>query len=117
MENLPEKYNYLMKTPQDFQRFYKETGLDDIGIVLDTGHAHLEGQIQPFLQQLPSKIRHIHVSDNNGVFDEHLGLGKGTIDWAQFTQIVKANGFSGTVLTESVFGAKETLQKLKELFA
>jgi sugar phosphate isomerase/epimerase len=116
MENLPEKFNFLMKTPQDFRQFYDETGLTDIGIVLDTGHANLEGQIQPFLQQLPSKIAHVHISDNHGEIDEHLGLGDGKIDWQQFAANLKATGFSGTVLTESVFHAKETLQKLKELF-
>ena len=116
-ENLPEKYNFIMKTPQDFQRFYNETGLDDIGIVLDTGHANLEGQIHPFLQELPKKIAHVHVSDNHGVTDEHLGLGYGNIDWQQFTKQLKATDFCGTVLTESVFNAQETLQKLQQLFA
>jgi sugar phosphate isomerase/epimerase len=115
-ENLPEKYHFLMKTPDDFKRFYTETGLTDIGIVLDTGHAHLEGQIMPFLQKLPSKIAHVHISDNHGEIDEHLGLGYGTIDWSQFVKTVKATGFSGTVLTESVFNAQETLQRLRELF-
>jgi sugar phosphate isomerase/epimerase len=117
MENLPEKYNFLMKTPQDFQRFYKETGLEDIGIVLDTGHAHLEGQITPFLEQVPNKIAHIHISDNHGVIDEHLGLGYGTINWDQFVVKIKKIGFNGTVLTESVYQAQETLQRLKILFA
>ena len=117
MENLPEKYNFLMKTPQDFSQFYAETGLDDIGIVLDTGHAHLEGQIQPFLEQLPAKIAHIHVSDNHGVIDEHLGLGLGSIDWEKFTKMLRAANFSDTILAESVFDVEETLQKLKQLFA
>lgn len=117
MENLPEKYNYIMKTPEDFQRFYKETGLDNIGIVLDTGHANLEGQIQPFLTKIPEKIVHIHISDNHGIIDEHLGLGDGTIDWQLFAKTLKKTAFSGTILTESVFNAQETLLKLKELFA
>ena len=117
MENLPEKYNFLMKTPVDFARFYEETGLDDIGIVLDTGHANLEGQIQPFLEQLPKKLVHIHVSDNHGEFDEHLGLGYGAIDWQIFSAALKASGFSGTVLAEAVFNVEETLQRLRELFA
>jgi sugar phosphate isomerase/epimerase len=117
MENLPEKYNFLMKTPEDFSQFYKETGLEGIGIVLDTGHANLEGQIQPFLKKLPQKIVHVHVSDNHGVTDEHLGLGDGSIDWQLFVKTLKATGFSGTVLTESVFNAEETLQKLRQLFA
>ncbi len=116
MENLPKKYNFLIKTPQDFERFYEETGLTDIGIVLDTGHANLEGQLQPFLTQMHDKIVHIHVSDNNGEVDEHLGLGHGKIDWQEFAGTLKATEFSGTVLTESVFDAKETLHKLKELF-
>ena len=117
MENLPEKYNFLMKTPEDFGAFYSETGLDDIAIVLDTGHAHLEGQIQPFLTKLPAKIAHVHVSDNHGVVDEHLGLGSGSIDWQKFEKMLKAADFQGTVLAESVFNVEETLQKLKLLFA
>jgi sugar phosphate isomerase/epimerase len=117
MENLPEKYNFLMKTPDDFSRFYAETGLEDIGIVLDTGHAHLEGQIQPLLQKLPQKVVHIHISDNHGVTDEPLVLGDGSIDWREFAKTLKAIGFSGTVLTESVYNAPETLQKVKQLFA
>lgn len=117
MENLPEKYNFLMKKPADFARFYKETGLNDIGIVLDTGHANLEAQIEPFLQQLPNKIVHIHISDNHGETDEHLGLGYGAIDWQQFAKLLKTTGFSGTVLTESVYNVEETVQKLRQLLA
>ncbi len=117
MENLPEKYSFLMKTPEDFNRFYKETGLNNIGIVLDTGHANLEGQTQRFLQNLPKKIEHIHISDNHGKTDEHLGLGDGSIDWQEFFKRLNAIGFSGTILTESVFNAEETFQKLKQLFA
>jgi sugar phosphate isomerase/epimerase len=116
-ENLPEKYNFLMKKPEDFKKFYEETGLADIGIVLDTGHANLEGQINPFLQQLPNNIIHVHISDNHGITDEHLGLGYGDIDWQQFTKTLKATEFSGTVLTESVYNVEETLKKLQQLFA
>jgi sugar phosphate isomerase/epimerase len=117
MENLPEKYNFLMKSPDDFSRFYEETGLTDIGIVLDTGHANLESQIQPFLQKLPGKIAHVHISDNHGEVDEHLGLGYGAIDWQQFAQTLKVTGFSGTILAESVYNVEETLQKLQQLFS
>ena len=116
MENLPEKFNFILTKPEDFTRFYTETSLNDIGIVLDTGHANLEGQIQPFLQELPSKIAHIHISDNHGAADEHLGLGYGAIDWQQFAKTLKATGFQGTILAESVYNVQETLQKLRELF-
>ncbi|MDH7607735.1 MAG: sugar phosphate isomerase/epimerase family protein, partial [Candidatus Bathyarchaeota archaeon] len=44
IENLPEKYGFLMKQPEDFIKFYKETGLNDVGIALDVGHANLEAK-------------------------------------------------------------------------
>ena len=47
LENLPAKYWFLMNTPQEFAKMYKETNLP-IGIVLDLGHANLENQIEPF---------------------------------------------------------------------
>src|SRR3972149_10778623 len=88
IENLPQKYGSIMKTPEDFSRLYKETGLE-VGIVLDVGHANLENQTQPFLAHLPDKIWHFHVSDNIGEVDQHLGLGYGQIDWRHFAQSLK----------------------------
>ncbi len=117
VENVPGKYGALMKTTQDFQRFYKETGLNDMGIVLDTGHANLEKQIQPFLTKFPDKIKHLHLSDNLGETDEHLGIGFGKINWQQLATHLKSIQFKGIVMIESVFNVPESLQKLKQLFA
>jgi len=117
IENVPGKYGSIMKTTEDFQRLYRETGLADIGIVLDTGHANLENQIQPFLQQFPDKISHLHLSDNMGETDEHLGIGYGKIDWQQLTTHLKGMRFNGIIMIESVFKVPESLARLKELFA
>lgn len=117
VENVPGKYGSLMKTAKDFTRFYKETGLTDIGIVLDTGHANLENQIQPFLAQFPDRVTHLHLSDNNGEVDEHLGIGYGRIDWQQLTTHLKDTHFRGIVMIESVFNVPESLARLKQLLA
>ncbi len=117
VENVPGKYGSLMKTSDDFERFYRETGLTDIGIVLDTGHANLESQIQRFLTKLPDKVTHLHLSDNMGETDEHLGIGDGKIDWLKLTTQLKAMRFSGIVMIESVFNVSQSLAKLRELFA
>ncbi len=116
IENLPEKYGFIMKTPEDFQRFYKETNLP-IGIVLDVGHANLEAQVEPFLKKLPEKIVHIHVSDNVGVNDQHLGIGYGAIDWQWFANELKKISYRQIVVTESVEHVEESLQKLRQLLA
>jgi sugar phosphate isomerase/epimerase len=116
IENLPEKYGFLMKTPEDFQRFYKETNLP-IGIVMDVGHANLEAQVEPFFKKLPDKITHIHVSDNTGIEDLHLGIGYGGINWQWFAQTLKHIGYRQIVITESVEHVEESVQKLRQLLA
>ena len=117
IENLPQKYGSIMKTPEDFARLYKETSLSDIGIVLDVGHANLEAQTQPFLTQLSDKIWEMHISDNVGEKDEHLGIGYGKINWQNFAQTLKRISFNGTVMVESVFNVPESLTKLRQLLA
>ena len=114
IENLPAKYWFIMNSPEDFHKFYKETSLP-IGIVLDIGHAHLENQIQPFFNQLADKIVHIHVSDNNGVNDDHLGVGYGTIDYDWFADTLKQIGYNQRIVVESCDHVSESLQKLKVL--
>ena len=116
LENLPAKYWFLMKTPEDFSKLYKETNLP-IGIVLDLGHANLEGQIEPFFNQLADKIIHIHASDNNGVDDDHLGVGYGKIDYRWFAETLKKIGFDRKVVVESTQNVPESIQKLKELLS
>ena len=116
LENLPAKYYFLMSKPEEFGRFYRETNLP-IGIVMDVGHAHLEGQIEPFFNMLADKIVHIHASDNNGLDDQHLGIGEGKIDYKWFQQTLKKMGYDKFVIIESMTNVPESIQKLKQLLA
>ena len=116
LENLPAKYWFLMNTPEDFTKMYRETNLP-IGIVMDLGHANLEKQIEPFFNLLADKIIHIHASDNDGVDDQHFGIGEGNIDWNWFSHIIKKNGYDKSVIIESMTNVPESFQKLKQLLA
>jgi len=117
IENLPERYGFLMKQPEDFQKFYKETSLNDVGITLDVGHANLEGQTESFLRKLPDKIVHMHVSDNMGENDQHLGIGYGQINWQRLAETLREIAYDKTVIIESVEHVEESLQKLRQLLA
>jgi sugar phosphate isomerase/epimerase len=115
IENVPEPFPFLLKDVGDFHRFYEELN-DDIGIVLDVAHAHLNSQIQDFMMQFPEKIVHMHVSDNDGVSDLHLGIGYGCIDWESVAEIVKGAKYSNLIVLESTDHVSESLQALRELF-
>jgi sugar phosphate isomerase/epimerase len=116
LENLPGKYWFMMHSPEEFMRFYHETNLP-LGITLDLGHANLEGQIEPFFNLLADKIVHIHASDNDGSDDQHLGIGKGKIDYDNFKQTMNKIGYDKTVIIESITDVPESARRLKQLLA
>jgi sugar phosphate isomerase/epimerase len=58
----------------------------DVGVCLDTGHAHIRGGIPAALAELKSLIRTAHIHDNHGEKDEHLWPGDGTIAWSETMQ-------------------------------
>jgi sugar phosphate isomerase/epimerase len=116
LENLPAKYWFLMNTPEEFQKMYRVTNLP-IGITLDLGHANLEGQIQPFFDQLADKIVHIHASNNDGSDDQHFGVEDGNIDYNWFAETLKKIGYDKSVIVESMHKVPESIQKLKQLLA
>lgn len=115
IENVPEPHPFLMKSVHDFSRFYSELD-EDIGLALDVGHANINHQIQEFIDQFSEKIVHIHVSDNHGTQDSHLGIGYGTINWARIAEAVKKIEYRNIIMLESVEHVEESLQKLRKLF-
>lgn len=115
IENVPEPYPFVIKNVQDFSRFYDELN-DDIGLVLDVAHANLNHQIQDFIRQFPKKIVHIHVSDNDGIHDLHLGMGYGTINWESVAEEIKKVEYGNVIMLESIEYVEESLQTLQKLF-
>ena len=116
IENTPEPFPSLMKNVDEFNRFYEDLE-DDLGMVLDVAHANLNNQIQDFLIQFPNKIVHIHVSDNDGVSDLHLGIGYGTVNWNHFAKLVKTANYSNLLVIESTNHIEESVQLLRKLIA
>lgn len=115
IENVPEPFPWLLKSVDDFERFFEELDMDN-EIVLDVAHANLRGEIIEFIERLGERIGHVHVSDNNGDADKHLRIGEGSIDWVQTISALKSAPFDGWVTIESYYGLEESLRMLKSLF-
>lgn len=116
MENIPEIFPTLLGSMDDFSRFYEELG-EDVGMVLDVGHANVNGRVRAFMDKFGDKIVHLHASDNDGKQDSHLGVGKGTVDWQDFARAVRRIQFKGMVMIESVEDMKQSLQTLTQLLS
>jgi sugar phosphate isomerase/epimerase len=116
VENVPEPYPFLLKSVEDFTRFYEEIG-EDISLVLDVGHANLNGQTERFLTVFRDKIVHMHVHDNDGKGDQHLGIGFGNIDWKNFVNALIRISYDRVVIIESVEQVAMSKHRLEELSA
>jgi len=116
IENVPEPYPFLLKGVEDFERFYSEVN-EDIGLVLDIGHANINQQIESFLTHFADKIVHMHAHDNYGETDQHLGVGYGNINWQKTVSLIKDISYNGTVVVESIEHAQQSVNELRRLFA
>lgn len=116
VENVPEPFPFLMKSVEDFGRFYAEFG-ENMGLVLDVGHANLNGQIGRFFEAFSDRIVHMHLSDNDGKHDQHLGIGYGTIDWNKVSGLIKKMSYDKTIVVESIEHVEESVARIGQLLA
>lgn len=114
LENVPNPTPYLLVTVDDFQLFDNEM-TPRLDYVLDIGHANLTGEIYDFMDAFGSKIKHVHVSDNEGEQDQHLPIGEGVIDWASVIKALKGIKYDGWLVVESYEKMGESLSYLKKL--
>lgn len=66
----------------------------DFKLCLDIGHAHCysPADVREWAKELAPYVGHVHIHDNNGIRDEHLGLGKGTLPWAEVLSFLPEDG-------------------------
>lgn len=70
---------------------------------LCSGHARLEddyGRFDDYVRRLGARIRHVHLSENDGTADQHLPLGSAslsTIDWPRDIRRLRRTGYDGTI--------------------
>lgn len=72
----------------------------DIGICLDTGHAHLSGDLSTVAHKLSGHLWMVHASDNRSQYDDHLPPGDGHIAWQALIDQLETLHFSGTFILE-----------------
>lgn len=91
----------LILTVEDCLRMLNEINSDHFGILLDTGHANVNGErfeaVLPKCQGIPL---HIHLDDNNGDFDAHLIPGKGNVDFEGLFKTLHAIHYQGFISAE-----------------
>jgi sugar phosphate isomerase/epimerase len=90
---------FLGKTA-DLKWLMREIRAANPGFCLDTGHAHLGGNLSRLVELFGPELTMIHAADNRGINDDHLPPGKGGIDWRQLFRLLRAVDFQGIFIVE-----------------
>src|SRR3954447_14461187 len=87
-----------------------------VGICLDFGHAHIDGDVVEAVETVSEHVIATHLHDNRGRSDDHLVPMDGTIDWAGALTAVQKIGYDGPLMFEvGAHGpAKDSLARLKK---
>jgi sugar phosphate isomerase/epimerase len=72
----------------------------NVGVCLDTGHAHIAGDLYSSAQKLSKHLQMLHANDNDSRWDQHLPPGKGAIDWHRMVVQLVDESFRGGIIME-----------------
>ena len=87
----------------------------NVGICLDFGHAHLDGDLIDTIDVVSEHLVTTHVHDNRGRADDHLLPFDGTIDWPGALTGIQKVGYDGPLVLEieSRGASKDALKKAR----
>jgi len=94
----------LILTVDDGLRMIDEIGSERLGILMDTGHCHVNGENLPqVVASLKDVPCHIHLDDNHGDSDAHLIPGQGNIDFDALARALRNINYQGFISVELGF--------------
>ena len=101
VENMPVRGKFLGNTVEEIEMIQEATGCS---LTIDTGHGNTCGNLEEMLSL--KNISYCHLNDNDGVKDQHITLGEGTLDLHLLkkidTAIIELNNFDNVLKSKKV---------------
>lgn len=97
IENLMSNKGYHFgATVRDLLWLCDQLPADHVGVCWDTGHARVSciDQVQA-LRVIGSRLKAVHIHDNDGLSDKHWTPGQGDINWPALVNVLREIGFTG----------------------
>jgi sugar phosphate isomerase/epimerase len=108
VENCGPYHAGVDRTAADLASIVRSVGSPQVKACLDTGHAAVNQNAAELVNILGRDIVHLHVHDNYGQRDDHLPVGRGTIDFAPLAPVLVA--FDGMAIAEVVWDDGRTAE-------
>jgi len=96
VENMPDIEGLLYQDLHELDNLVREI---NAYMTLDVGHAHNKGfSAEEMLKY--SRIKHVHLSDNDGSFDQHNALGDGNVNFQSLLKTLKRIKYHEVLMVE-----------------
>lgn len=113
LENLPP--DYPGSNPTHLAEIAEALKDHPVGLCLDTGHAHMNGNLLEAFRVMKPYIAAFHIHDNDGLEDLHLPPPFGTIDWEAFVREWGDYTFDGPLTLECSAWGDEFLARDRDM--
>lgn len=101
VENMPVRGKFLGNMVEEIEMIQEETSCS---LTIDTGHGNTCGNLEEMLSL--KNISYCHLNDNDGVKDQHIAIGDGTLDLNLLkkidTAIIELNDFDNILKSKKV---------------
>lgn len=101
VENMPVRQSFLANKVEELEEIQTETGCS---LTIDTGHGNTCDNLEEMLGL--KNISYCHLNDNDGVKDQHITLGEGTLDLNLLKKIdkgiIELNNFDNILKSKKV---------------
>lgn len=85
--------NSMDVDPEPIKLLISKTNNSLVKACLDVGHVNYSRTpIEKWVDVLGDSIGYLHLSDNKGLFDDHMQLGTGNIDWGKTSKLLSYLG-------------------------
>lgn len=103
--------NVFEENPRTLRMLLDRIDEPDFGICFDIGHHTVFSKVplEDWFESLGNKILEVHLHDNRGKADEHLGVGEGVIDFKRFFELLAISGSDPVLTIEG--HSKEAIEK------
>jgi len=88
--------NMFEEDPDLIFELMEKVSSPNMGVCLDVGHVNVYSKYPPsyWIRKLSPYLKYFHLSDNGGKVDEHLALGRGTVDFHEIFNSIEEEGIN-----------------------
>ena len=112
----------LVNTIADAAHLIEQVDRANLGVLLDSGHVHVTGEsLAEAVQAAGERLFHVHVDDNQGLRDQHLIPGDGSVDFPELYRLLAKAEYAGFLCAElgwdytvdPIPAARQTIERLR----